>query len=80
MEEEDLLVEDLERSLGWEHDANYVMDGCHIAWHNICRSPDCTPRQITAKQTLLTNAQLQMAEFSKMIADCTTRIRDIDFV
>ena len=74
-------MEDFERSLEWEHDANYVMDGCHhVAWQNECRSPDRTPRRITAKRTLLTNAWLRVAEFAKMVDDCKTRIWDVDVV
>ena len=80
LEEELLLVEDLEKSLEWEENANDVMDGCYVDLLKERRIYDCTPRWIAAKEKLLKNAQLDVAKFAKMVADCETRIRDVDIV
>ena len=70
----------MKKRLEWEEDANDVMDGCYVDLWKERRSCDHTPLQTAAKEKLLNNAQLDMAKFAKMVADCETQIQNVDFV
>ena len=71
---------DLEKSLDSEEDTNDVMDGCYLDLWKEQRRRDCTLRRIAAKEKLLKNAQLDVAKFDKMVSDCETWIRDVEFL